>query len=75
VAEIYPVRTEGGLRQHRRHAIRSMRRAAIAAMRIVGGGRSPALVFVAVFLWLFYEGVRAAREYAALRDVHLEPTT
>ena len=46
----------------------------VTAMRILGAGRPPALLFVAIFLWLFYEGFQAAREYAALRDVHLEPT-
>ena len=46
----------------------------VTAMRILSGGRSPALLFVAVFVWLFYEGFQAAREYVALRDVPLEPT-
>jgi hypothetical protein len=46
----------------------------VTALRILGGGRPPALLFVAVFLWLFYEGFQAAREYAALRDVQLEPS-
>ena len=47
----------------------------VSALRILGAGRPPALLFVAIFLWLFYEGFQAAREYAALKDVHLEAST
>lgn len=47
----------------------------VSLLRILAEGRPPALLIVGIVGWLYYEGFQAAREYAALKNVQLEPTT
>ena len=44
-----------------------------AVLQLVRGGRPPALIFVAVFAWIYGQAFGAAREHATLRVVPLEP--
>ena len=44
-----------------------------AILQLVNRGRPPALIFVAIFAWIYGKAFPAAREYATLRVVPLEP--
>ena len=44
-----------------------------AVLQLVRGGKPPALIFVAIFAWIYGQAFTAAREYATLRVVPLEP--
>ena len=41
----------------------------LAVLQLVAGGRPPALLFVAIFAWLYGRAFTAAREYATLKVV------
>jgi hypothetical protein len=45
----------------------------VSVMRVVSEGRPPALLMIGVLGWLYFDGFQAAREFAALKDVQLEP--
>jgi ABC-type Mn2+/Zn2+ transport system permease subunit len=47
----------------------------LAILQVVGGGRPPALIFVAIFAYIYGKAFSAAREYATLSVVPLEPVT
>jgi hypothetical protein len=44
----------------------------LAVLQLLGGGRPPALLFVAIFAWLYGRAFTAAREYATLKVVPLD---
>ena len=44
----------------------------LAVLQVVGGGRPPVLLFVALFAWLYGQAFSAAREYATMKVVPLE---
>jgi hypothetical protein len=46
----------------------------VTVLRILADGRPPALLIVGILGWLYFEGFQAAREYAALKGVQLEPS-
>lgn len=45
----------------------------VTVLRFVSGEHLPALIIVAIFVWLYGRGFLAAREYAALREMQVEP--
>ena len=46
----------------------------LAVLQLLAGGRPPALLFVAIFAWLYGQAFSAAREYAKLAAVQLDAT-
>ena len=48
--------------------------ALVTVLRVVAEGRPPALLIVGIVGWFYFEGFQAAREFAALKHVQVEPT-
>jgi hypothetical protein len=47
----------------------------LTVLQLASGGRSPAVIVVAIFAWKYGQAFNAAREYMALQNVQIEPVT